>query len=150
LVASSDPIFARLCRAMGREDLATNPLFDTNVHRTENLVAIDAVVAAWCKGLTFAQLSERLEKEEVPFSKVYSIADAQEDPHFKARGTTIELLDPVLGAIPAPAAVPRFTGRPLPAVPCVGPDTGQDNLDVYGELGMTGADLERLRAARVI
>ena len=150
LVGSSDAIFTRLCRAMGRDDLATNPLFNTNVRRTENLVAIDAVVAEWCRGLTFAELGQRLEKEEVPFSKVYSIADAQADPHFKARGATIEMMDPVLGSIPAPAAVPRFTDRPAPAVPCVGPDTGQDNAQVYGELGVTGADLERLKVARVI
>lgn len=104
LVGSSDPIFARLCRAMHRNDLAADPRFSTNVLRTDNLVAIDDIVAAWCRGLTLAELSARLDREEVPISKVYSIADVQADPHFRARGATIELMDPVLGAIPAPAA----------------------------------------------
>jgi crotonobetainyl-CoA:carnitine CoA-transferase CaiB-like acyl-CoA transferase len=149
LVGSSDPIFARLCRAMGQQELATNQAFVTNVRRTENLAAIDDIVAGWCSRLTFAQLSECLEREEVPFSKVYSIADAQADPHFKARGATIELMDPVLGAIPAPAAVPRFTGRTA-GVPSVGPDTGQHNAQVYGELGLGAAQLAALAAAKVI
>ena len=149
LVGSSDPIFARLCRAMGRDGLEKDADFVTNVRRTENLVAIDDIVAGWCSGLSFADLSVRLEREEVPFSKVYSIADAQADPHFKVRGATIELIDPVLGAIPAPAAVPRFTGRTA-AVPCVGPDTGQDNAEVYGELGLCAEELEGLGAAGVI
>ena len=149
LVGSSDPIFARLCRAMGREGLEKDEKFATNVRRTENLVAIDDIVAGWCISLSFDELSARLEKEEVPFSKVYSIADAQADPHFKARGATIDLIDPVLGAIPAPAAVPRFTGRTA-GVPCVGPDTGQDNAEVYGALGLGAAELEGLGAAGVI
>ncbi len=149
LVGSSDPIFVRLCRAMQREGLATDPRFTSNVLRTDNLVAIDDIVAAWCRGLTLAELSERLEREEVPFSKVYSAADAQADPHFKARGATIELMDPVLGAIPAPATVPRFTGRTAP-VPCVGPDTGQHNAQVYGALGVDAAQLAALKAAQAI
>lgn len=149
LVGSSDPIFVRLCRAMQREGLATDPRFTSNVLRTDNLVPIDNIVAAWCRGLTLAELSERLDREEVPFSKVYSIADAQADPHFQARGATIELMDPVLGAIPAPAAVPRFTGRTAP-VPCVGPDTGQHNALVYGALGVDAAQLAALKAARAI
>ena len=146
---SSDPIFARLCRAIGREGLEKNEAFITNVRRTENLVAIDDIVASWCNNLSFAELSTRLTREDVPFSKVYSIADIKADPHFKARGATIELMDPMLGAIPAPVAVPRFTGRTAD-VPCVGPDTGQDNAEIYGELGLDAAQLDALVAAKVI
>lgn len=149
LVGSSDPIFARLCRAMGREAMATDPLFDTNVHRTENLVALDAIVAGWCRSLPFAELAQRLAREEVPFTKVYSIADVQEDAHLRARGAFIEMQDAKLGAIPAPAAVPRFVGR-HGAVPAVGPETGQHNADVYGALGLSAADLAALRQRRVI
>jgi len=149
LVGSSDPIFTRLCRAMNKEDLATNPAFTTNVRRTENLVAIDKIVADWCRSLSFAELSASLDREEVPFSKVYSIVDVQDDPHFKARGATIELMDPVLGAIPAPAAVPRFTGRKA-FVPAVGPDTGQDNAEVYGGLGLSSTQLDELVRSKII
>ena len=149
LVGSSDPIFARLCRAMGQAHLATDPAYVSNVRRTENLGVLDDIVAAWCSSLTLAELGERLEREEVPFSKVYSTADVQADPHFRARGATIELIDPVLGAIPAPAPVPRFTGREA-VVPCVGPDTGQDNAQVYGDLGLSAAQQGALAAAKVI
>lgn len=149
LVGSSDPIFARLCRAMGRDALAADPAFSTNVRRTENLVELDGIVAAWCRSLTFDELSVLLDRQEVPFSKVYSIADAQTDPHFKSRGATIELMDPVLGAIPAPVAVPRFGGRTAP-VPSVGPDTGQHNAQIFGALGLDAAQLAALKAARVL
>ncbi len=149
LVGSSDPIFARLSRAMERPGLAADPRFDTNVHRTTNLVALDTLVADWCRGLRFADIAARLVREEVPFTKVYSIADVQEDAHFNARGAFIEMQDPELGAIPAPAAVPRFVGRTA-KVPGVGPGTGQDNTSVYGALGLGPDELDRLRAQRVI
>jgi crotonobetainyl-CoA:carnitine CoA-transferase CaiB-like acyl-CoA transferase len=149
LVGSSDPIFARLCRAIGRPALAQDARFDTNVHRTVNLVELDAIVADWCAGLPLAEIAARLDREEVPFTKVYSIADIAEDPHFRARGTLIEMHDPVLGAIPAPAAVPRFSGR-VADIPAVGPDTGQDNSEVYGALGISDAQLEELRVLKVI
>jgi crotonobetainyl-CoA:carnitine CoA-transferase CaiB-like acyl-CoA transferase len=149
LVGSSDAIFTRLCGAMGRDDLPRDARFDTNVHRTEHLEQLDAIVAAWCRGLSLAALGERLTAAEVPFSKVYSIADVQQDPHFVARGTFIELHDEELGAIPAPAQVPRFAGRRA-GTPEPGPDTGQHNAEVYGRLGLGAGELEALRAARVI
>src|SRR3569832_2057275 len=111
LVGSSDPIFVRLCRAMGRPELAKDERYDTNVHRTQNLVALDTIVADWCASLPLAEVSARLTSEDVPFSKVYSIADVQAAPHFRVRGATIELQDEKLGAIPAPGVVPRFVGR---------------------------------------
>ena len=80
---------------------------------------------------------------------MYSIVDVQQDPHFRARGTMIDLQDPLLGAIPVPAAVPRFTGR-VAGIPCVGPDTGQDNAQVYGALGVTEQQLVSLHERKVI
>jgi crotonobetainyl-CoA:carnitine CoA-transferase CaiB-like acyl-CoA transferase len=149
LVGSSDPIFARLCRAMQRPELAEDPRFNTNVQRTHNLMALDVLVADWCRSLSFTELSVRLAHEEVPFTKVYSIADVQTDMHFCARGSLIELQDPVLGAIPAPAAVPRFTGRAR-TVPTAGPQTGQHNAEIYGALGLSVAELTALQQAKVI
>jgi len=149
LVGSSDVIFQRLCRAMEQEGLASDSRFTGNVQRTANLAVLDGMVADWCRSLPLAHLATRLEREQVPFTKVYSIEDVQQDPHFRARGTMIELQDPELGAIPAPAAVPRFTGR-TPGVPCVGPATGQDNAAILGRLGLGSDDLGRLRQAGVI
>mgnify|MGYP003576827152 CR=1 FL=1 len=149
LVGSSDPIFVRLCSAMEQPALPSDPRFGTNVQRTKHHVEIDAIVAAWCASLPYAALAERLERHEVPFSKVYSVADVLEDPHLRERGALLEMQDPELGAIPAPAVVPRFTGRES-RVPTVGPRTGQDNEAVYGGLGIPPEELQRLRALRVV
>ncbi|MDE2605454.1 MAG: CoA transferase [Burkholderiales bacterium] len=149
LVGSGEAIFRRLCKAMGREELAEDPRFDSNVHRTENMELLDTLVAQWCASLDLAALSARLDGEEVPFTKVYSIVDVQADRHFRERGAFIEMNDPQLGAIPAPAVVPRFVGR-TPPDPAVGPPTGQDNEAVFAEIDLPASDLPGLRARRVI
>ena len=149
LVGSSDPIFARLCRAMERPELAIDPRFDTNVHRVDHHLAIDAIVTDWCQRLKLDDLARRLDAEEVPFTAVYSIANVLEDPHFRARESFIELDDPELGAIPAPRAVPRFAGH-VPAIPSVGPRTGEHNLTLLTKLGLSEADLAVLKAQQVI
>jgi crotonobetainyl-CoA:carnitine CoA-transferase CaiB-like acyl-CoA transferase len=150
LVGSSDPIFVRLCAAMEQPGLAVDPRFATNVQRTRHHVEIDDIVGAWTAGHSLEALSARLERHDVPFSKVYSIADVMDDPHFRAREAFVELQDPELGAIPAPAAVPRFVGREGVAPPAVGPRTGQDNAAVYGGLGIGPEDIARLHDRGVI
>jgi crotonobetainyl-CoA:carnitine CoA-transferase CaiB-like acyl-CoA transferase len=149
LVGSSDPIFVRLATAMAQPALAADPRFATNVQRTRHHAQIDDIVAAWCAGLSLAALSAVLAHHEVPFSKVYSMADILADPHFIARGAMVDLHDPELGAIPAPAAVPRFVGRTAES-PAVGPSTGQDNEAIFGEVGVGPERLMRLQATGVI
>jgi crotonobetainyl-CoA:carnitine CoA-transferase CaiB-like acyl-CoA transferase len=134
---------------MERPDLAADARFSTNIERTRHHRAIDDIVSAWCASLPLAALSVRLDREEVPFSKVYSIADVVADPHLEARQALVQLQDPVLREIPAPAAVPRFVRR-VAAPPGVGPETGQHNAEIYAQLGLGSADLERLRLLKAI
>ncbi|WP_028602388.1 CaiB/BaiF CoA transferase family protein [Ottowia thiooxydans] len=149
LVGTGDAMFARICRAMGCAELAEDPQFATNEQRMQNLEQLDARIAAWCKGLPFAELEVLLDRHDVPHSKVYSIADSLRDPQMLSRGAFIDLVDPQLGAVPAPAPVPRFVGRESQRL-SVGPDTGQHNEEVYGDLGLTAQDLRGLREAGVI
>lgn len=149
LVGTGDAMFARICRAIGQPELAEDPRFANNAMRIQHLELLDQTIADWCRSLPFASLAERLNEQDVPHCKVYSMADVFADRHFQARGSIIELQDPNLGAIPVPGPVPRFPGRRF-ETPSVGPDTGQDNDAVYGALGLTALDLQRLRDNRVI
>ncbi|QKV54716.1 CaiB/BaiF CoA transferase family protein [Comamonas antarctica] len=149
LVGSSDAIFRRLCAAMEMPELATDARFTNNPGRVRHLEALDAIIAQWSAQREFTDLGACLETNAVPFSKIYSIADVIEDPHFVARQAIVRLPDPELGSVPAPAAVPRF-GAVAAAAPRTGPSTGEHNAAIYGPLGLTAADLAKLRAARVI
>jgi crotonobetainyl-CoA:carnitine CoA-transferase CaiB-like acyl-CoA transferase len=149
VVATGDTMFARLCQAMDRAELAADPRFADNAARIRHLQALDALIVQWCAALDCAQAMAALSAHDIPFSKVYSAADAMQDPHFAERGSFISLPDPDLGCLAAPAPVPRFTGRSAPA-PRTGPATGQDNARIYAALGVDAQQQERLRREGVI
>ncbi|MDA7414930.1 CoA transferase [Xenophilus arseniciresistens] len=149
LVGTGTPIFARICRAMGQEALAHDARFADSAARIRHLEALDAIIAGWCACRPFEALAQDLEREQVPFSRVYSIADLRADPHMRARGAFVDLPDPQFGQVPAPTAVPRFAGRRF-VPPDTGPATGQHNAQVYGALGLDAAALASLRETGVI
>ncbi|QIL81133.1 CoA transferase [Diaphorobacter sp. HDW4A] len=149
LVGSSDAIFKRLAQAMDMPGLASDPRFANNPLRVQHLEALDGTIADWFAARDFDTISAALTQCEVPFSKVYSIKDVMEDPHFQARKAIIRIPDTELGSVPAPCVVPRFSGHEV-NIEATGPHTGQHNGDVYARLGLAAADLDRLKADGVI
>ncbi|UCE31201.1 MAG: CoA transferase, partial [Burkholderiales bacterium] len=89
-------------------------------------------------------------RHEVPFGVAYSVADIFADPHVAARGDIETVDDPVLGPVRMQGVYPRF-GRTPGAVQRGAPQLGEHNDEVYrGLLGLGDADMEALRAERVI
>ncbi|CAG2134051.1 Succinyl-CoA--L-malate CoA-transferase beta subunit [Cupriavidus yeoncheonensis] len=149
MVASSNPIFARLCAAIGHPELADDPRFATNPERVRHLEPLDLIIGGWFAAHDYQAVAAALNAREIPFSKIFSIADILEDPHFRARQAIVRLPDPDLGSVPAPCQVPRFSGyAPLP--PRTGPAVGEHNEEIYAAVGLTPHDIERLRGAGVL
>lgn len=149
LVASSNAIFARLCKALDREDWLDDPRFLTNPSRVQHIEDLDGALADWFAAHDYAEIEARLNGAGVPFTKVFTIEDIEKDVHYRDREAIIRLPDPDYGTLPAPCVVPRVPGRTAP-VPRTGPDTGEHNSEVYGTFGLDDDALARLRAAGVI
>ncbi|HXH20516.1 MAG TPA: CoA transferase [Dehalococcoidia bacterium] len=76
--------------------------------------------------------------------------DWLDDPHAAARGFFVEVEQPEIGrTLRYPGAPYKFLGSPW-RLRRRAPALGQDNQDVYGELGLAPADLTALREASVI
>jgi crotonobetainyl-CoA:carnitine CoA-transferase CaiB-like acyl-CoA transferase len=150
LVASSDAIFARLARAMGRPALAEDPRYATMTARLAHAVPLDGLIATWFEALPIDDAIAACEREGVPIARVNDVAAALREPHFIARDAFVRLPDPELGSLPAPAAVPRMMGAAPLAVPRTGPSVGEHNDAVWGELGLDTAALDALRRDGVI
>jgi len=149
LVASSGATFRRLCAAIGQPEMAGDPHFATNQARMAHIDELDAAIAGWFRARMYGEAAAVLEASEIPFSKIFSIADIVEDPHFQARQAIVRMPDPDLGTIPGPCVVPRFSGHaPQPARS--GPGVGEHNAAVYGEMGLTPAEIAALREAGVV
>lgn len=149
MVASSNPVFVRLARAIGAPELATDPRFANMKARMAHLHELDALLRGWFSAHDFEAVSAALVSGEVPFTRVQNIADLMQDPQFVAREAIVRLPDPELGSVPAPCVVPRFSDAAA-TVPRTGPGVGEHNAEVYGTLGLDAAALQALREAGVI
>lgn len=130
-------------------EMTTSPDYCDNASRIRNLRVLDGMIAAWFASRSYAEAAAALERCDVPFSKIFSIADVIEDPHLKAREAIVRLPDADLGTIPAPCVVPRFSGHaPLPVR--TGPAIGEHNEILFRKLGLTPEQLQGLKAAGII
>ena len=87
---------------------------------------------------------------DVPCSPVYGPADLLAHPQLLAREMLQRLPHPRIGEVVVPGVVPKLSATPG-TVRRLGPELGEHNAEVYGELlGLGAAELERLRAAQVI
>ena len=145
IACTSDRIFGRLAKAMGRVELASDPRYQTGAERVENREEVDAMVSEWTRSFEAKTLVELLDAEEVPVSPINSIADIFQDPHFEARGSIIEVDDPVLGKTKTPGVVPGLSRSPG-KVRYLSPSLGQHNQEIYG--GLLGYSLEKLHALK--
>jgi crotonobetainyl-CoA:carnitine CoA-transferase CaiB-like acyl-CoA transferase len=148
---ATDDIAFRAFRAIGREDMATDPNFATHAKRTERIAEIDAIVGAWIAQYDSKFVTDVFNEAGVPVAPIYSIKEVVSDPHVVERG----ILEPVIaedlgktirmqGVFSRLSATPgrvRWSGRPI----------GADNEAWYiDRLGLTAADLEQLKREGVI
>jgi crotonobetainyl-CoA:carnitine CoA-transferase CaiB-like acyl-CoA transferase len=111
LACSSDKMFERLARAMGREDLSTDERYASMAGRIAHREAVNAMVADWVGGMTLEQTLAACDRHEVPCGPIYSISDIFEDPQYRARGNIVEV-ESRAGPISVPSAVPRMSRTP--------------------------------------
>ncbi len=148
--ASTQAVFERLCRATGRPELIADARFLTNPDRVRHRAALDASIGEAIGALDYPALAALLEKHGVAFAPVQNTADIFADAHMRARQAIIEVPDPELGTLAMQAVVPRFAATPG-EVRRTGPGIGEHNAEVLcGELGLSEAELEALKAGGAV
>lgn len=139
-----------LLKAMGREDLASDPRFATLRDRVPNIELVDHLVGEFSSRFTKQELFTLLMQHRVPCSPVRDLQEVTHDPHMLAR-RAVEWIDhPTLGRVPLPNSPMRYDGtEPLNIVPSR--QLGEDNDSVYGDwLGLPADEITALRAQAVI
>ena len=117
--------------------------------RLRNIDALHERLAAWTASFDDHELAERLQRHGVAAAPVLNVADLLHDPHYRARGTFIEVRHP-LGFQETIYGAYVKTSR-TQAVVRTGPIIGQDNEHVFKELlGMPEARYRRLVEEQVI
>jgi crotonobetainyl-CoA:carnitine CoA-transferase CaiB-like acyl-CoA transferase len=130
----------RLLEAIGGAELAADPRFATAAERQANADDLDALVAGWVRRRTAVEVEREFERMGVAMSRIYSVAETLDDPHYVARGTLADVPDRELGRITMQAPVPRMSrtpGRIEQAGTALGCDTGR----VLRGLGFSDAEV---------
>lgn len=149
LTASTKRTFDRLAHLMGRPEMITDPRYSSNRVRVQNRQEVNDVVSEWFAARDAEEIQRLLDEEGVPVSPAYTMADIFEDPHYAARDMLVEVEHPTLGSLKLPGVVPKLS-KTAGSVRSLGPTLGQHNDEVYGALGLSEADLTRLRDEGVI
>ncbi|HXQ44076.1 MAG TPA: CoA transferase, partial [Acidimicrobiales bacterium] len=150
VVAGSDANFGRLCEAMGRPDLRTDPRFASLADRARHGDTINAVVAEWTRARTAAEVEQACVRFDVPVATAYTAVEIASDAHFASRGDLIAIDDPILGAIRQQAPYPRLVGE-QGTIPSGAPTLGADNVEVWCDMvGLTRAELDGLRDRGIV
>jgi crotonobetainyl-CoA:carnitine CoA-transferase CaiB-like acyl-CoA transferase len=114
--------FAKLCEALGAEDLRDDPDYATNEGRVRNRAALVPELGRRTIRFSRDELLEKLGKLKVPAGPVNTIADVFADPQVIERGIRVDLAAPEAkaGAIPtlrSPIVMdgePQVAERPSP------------------------------------
>ncbi|MDB5804264.1 MAG: CoA transferase [Betaproteobacteria bacterium] len=150
IAANSDPTFRRLIDVMGQPELLQDPRFNSIRARGTNLDECNGVVGEWTRTLPADEIVRVLVEAEVPVSRVNTIADIYEDPHYKAREMLVQVPHPTLGHTTQHGIVPKLSDTPGKIVRS-GPDYAQDTREVLQrELGLSDEELDQLQKSGAI
>jgi formyl-CoA transferase len=149
IAANGDSIFKRLCAAMGRNDLGSDPALADNAGRAERAGELDAVIGAWAAKHTTAALLDMLDRAQVPNGKIFSIADIARDPQYLAREMIRQFTLKDGTPLKLPGIVPKLSETPGD-VDWVGPELGAHTEEVLGAHGYDAAAIAKLRQQKVI
>jgi CoA:oxalate CoA-transferase len=129
IAAGNDALFTKLCEAIGRADLATNPLFVTNAKRTDHAAALRDEIEQALAGKSVDDWLGILDVAGVPSGPINDVKQALEDPQIAARNMVVSIDDKDVGKL-------GMAGNPI-------------KLSAYGDPATRGPvpDLDGDRAA---
>src|SRR5262245_9864981 len=148
-VSGSTPKMAeRFLRSYGLERLLDDPRFATNGARVTHSRELDDEIARAIGERTLAENVDIIEANELTAVPVQSVADIEAHPHWQARGLTVDVPNGA-GGVRMHDVVPRLSETPG-EIRWAGGEIGQDNHAVYGALGLSCEEQQRLRESGVI
>ncbi|MFO2463787.1 CoA transferase [Pseudomonas sp. 15FMM2] len=142
--ANGDAIFKRFMLAIGREDLANDPVLASNDGRDSRRDELYGVIDRWVSSLELAQVMQQLNQAEVPASRIYSAEDMLGDPQFLAREMFLKAQLPDGKDFKMPGIVPKLSDTPG-SCEWVGPQLGEHNASILDSLGYNNVAINRLR-----
>lgn len=150
IAAGNQKLYEKLCtEILNRPDMITDPRFTDMPGRLEHQDAIKEVIEEVLADKTMDEAVEWILSKGIPAGPIYDISQILRDPQVKNREMFVEMEHPTLGHITVNGCAVKLE-ETKPCVRTPAPALGQDNEEVYSRLGMSDAQLTRLREKGVI
>ena len=136
-------LWARLCAALGREDLIEDERFATNDQRMANRPALVAELESVLRQRDTGDWVAVLLEAGVPVGPIYDYKQVFDDPHTHARQMMVEMEHPVEGTVRGlgiPFKLSETPGQIRRAAPLLGEHT----QEVLSELGYSPEEADEL------
>ena len=146
---SGDDIYRRMCKAMGANHLAADPLFATGRSRSENRDALNEAISAISRGKTSAEWIEALNAAGVPSGPIYSMDQVFGDAGVRHLAMTRTVPHAVLGEVEVIGQPIELSRTPW-SIRSATPEPGEHTDAVLAELGYSAEEIAGLRASRVV
>ncbi|TYP47436.1 CaiB/BaiF CoA transferase family protein [Thermosediminibacter litoriperuensis] len=149
IAAGNDELWAKLCRAIGKEELANDPRFRTNQLRGQNYNEMKKILDDIIKTKTVEEWIKILEDAGVPCSPINTIDRVVQHPQVLARDMIVKVRHAVAGEIKMPGCPIKFASENPKIGPA--PILAEHTEEVLKEfLGIGDEELARLKASGVI
>ncbi len=145
-----DHFWPRLCKAIGREDLASDPRFTTVAARYRNAEEVFGILEEWFTATPEEEALRRLDENRVPAGPVLTVAEAMEHRHLRQRGTVRKIRDRILGEFDLQRSALRFSAFPDES-PMEAPFLGEHNAEILrGYLGYSDDQISELESTGIL
>ena len=145
----SDRFWEPLCRAIGREDLAADPRYDTVVKRGQHGPELVEIFAVEFARQTTDEWVPKLDEEGIRWGKVQTTLEATQDEQAWANEYYQKVSHPDAGEITLVSSPLQFDGEPSP-IETPAPEVGQHTEEILIEAGYSSDEIKTLRNKRAI
>jgi formyl-CoA transferase len=142
-------MWARLCKAIGREDMLDDARFKGLQERAENRSDLNSILNESLSRKTSAEWIEILNTASVPCGPIYSVDQVFSDPQVKHLAVATEVQHAKLGRFKVLAQPARLSRTPAEVVAPT-PEVGEHTDEILKELDYNAAQIAELRQGGVV
>ena len=138
-----------LCRAIGREEAAADPRFDTREARRAHRQECNGLIADAMAGFTTEEILKRFAAADIPSGPVYTIDQTFDDPQVRHLDLAQALESPSMGDFKLLTQAFRLSRTPTANWTAV-PEYGENTEEVLAEFGFSAGEIAELEKDGVI
>jgi formyl-CoA transferase len=142
------PVWAEICKVIGKPEWITDPDYATPHARLPRLKHVFDTVEQWTRTKTKFEAMEEFNKHDIPCGPILSMEELAAEPSLRATGTVVEVDHPKRGKYLTVGNPIKMSDSPTEVKRS--PLLGEHTEEVLAELGLGAAEIAALRTEKVI